>query len=53
MRWKKLLSIVQRAPCYGQEPDGIIKEKKTQIKILSQPRKTTLKTANNKSLREK
>ena len=28
MRWKKLLSIVQRAPCCGQEPDGIMKEKK-------------------------
>ena len=30
VRWKKLLSIVQRVPCYGREPDGIMKEKKTQ-----------------------
>ena len=28
-RWKELLSIVQRVPCYGRKPGGIMKEKKT------------------------
>ena len=30
VRWKQLLSIVQGVPCYGREPDGTMKEKKTQ-----------------------
>ena len=28
VRWKYLFNIVQGVPCYGREPDGIMKEKK-------------------------